>query len=269
MKSLIIAEKPSLAMTIKSSIRENFEKFDGYFESENYIVSFVFGHMFEPWSIEDYLNKPEGTPWNLEDIPFIPDEFKWKLKKDSQENIKKNKFDGYKKQYTVLEKLINRPDVDVIFNGGDSDREGQVIISNLLNEALTDKSKIIKRLWLPEQTEDSIRQALKNAPLDEEYSNLYKEGQLRTIQDYLIGIQLSRYVSLLAKKKLPVGRVLGVVVKAIYDRDLEIKNFISQQFYNIKGISEDKSITYTVLKTDKNLPLSAQKSEAENILVLD
>lgn len=266
MKSLIIAEKPSLAMTIKNSIRENFEKFDGYFESENYIVSFVFGHMFEPWSIEDYLNKPEGTPWNLEDIPFIPDEFKWKLKKDSQENIKKNKFDGYKKQYTVLEKLINRPDVDVIFNGGDSDREGQVIISNLLNEALTDKSKIIKRLWLPEQTEDSIRQALKNAPLDEEYSNLYKEGQLRTIQDYLIGIQLSRYVSLLAKKKLPVGRVLGVVVKAIYDRDLEIKNFISQQFYNIKGISEDKSITYTVLKTDKNLQLSAQKSEAENII---
>ena len=91
MKNLIIAEKPSLAMTIKNSIRENFEKFDGYFESENYIVSFVFGHIFEPWSIEDYLNKPEGTPWNLEDIPFIPDEFKWKLKKDSPENIKKNK----------------------------------------------------------------------------------------------------------------------------------------------------------------------------------
>lgn len=266
MKNLIIAEKPSLAMTIKNSIRENFEKFDGYFESENYIVSFVFGHIFEPWSIEDYLNKPEGTPWNLEDIPFIPDEFKWKLKKDSPENIKKNKIDGYKKQYTVLENLINRADVDVIFNGGDSDREGCVIVNNTINEALKDTSKTIKRLWLPEQTEDTIRQALKNAKPNSYYDNLYNEGKLRTIQDYLIGIQLSRYVSLLAKKKLPVGRVLGVVVKAIYDRDLEIKNFVSQQFYNIKGISEDKSITYTVLKTDKNLSLSAQKSEAENII---
>lgn len=265
-KQLIIAEKPSLAMTIKNSIRETFKKYDGYFESENYIVSFVFGHIFEPWSIENYLNKPENTPWNLEDIPFIPDEFKWKLKKDSPENIKKNKVDGYKKQFDVLEELINRPDVNVIFNGGDSDREGCVIVNNTINEALRDKSKIIKRLWLPEQTEDTIRQALNNAKLNSEYDNLYNEGKLRTIQDYLIGIQLSRYVSILARKKLPVGRVLGVVVKAIYDRDLEIKNFISQQFYNVKGISEDKSITYTVLKTDKNLPLSAQKSEAENII---
>lgn len=267
MKSLIIAEKPSLAMTIKNSIRENFKKFDGYFESENYIVSFVFGHIFEPWSIEEYLGKdPEKTPWNLEDIPFIPKEFKWKLKKDTPENIKKNKVDGYKKQFGVLSELINRPDVNIIFNGGDSDREGCVIVNNTINEALKDTSKTIKRLWLPEQTEDSIRQALNNAKLNSDYDNLYNEGKLRTIQDYLIGIQLSRYVSLLAKKKLPVGRVLGVVVKAIYDRDLEIKNFISQQFYNVKGISEDKSIAYTVLKTDKNLPLSAQKLEAENII---
>ena len=268
MKSLIIAEKPSVAITIKNSIREAFKSFDGYFESENYIVSFVFGHMFEPWSIEDYLNKPEGSPWSLDDIPFIPKEFKYKLKKDSPENIKKNKVDGYKKQYAILEKLINRPDVNIVFNGGDSDREGQVIICNLLNESLKDKSKIIKRLWLPEQTEDNIRQALKNAPLDEKYINLYKEGQLRTIQDYLIGIQLTRYVSILARKKLPVGRVLGVVVKAIYDRDIEIKNFVSQQFYNVKGTSKDKTITYTVLKTDKNLPISSQKSEAENIIKL-
>lgn len=268
MKSLIIAEKPSLAMTIKNSIRENFKKFDGYFESENYIVSFVFGHIFEPWSIEDYLNKPEGTPWNLKDIPFIPDEFKWKLKKDSPENIKKNKVDGYKKQYTILEKLINRPDVDVIFNGGDSDREGCVIVNNTINEALKDPSKTIKRLWLPEQTEDTIRQALNNAKPNSCYDNLYNEGKLRTIQDYLIGIQLSRYVSLIAKKKLPVGRVLGVVVKAIYDRDLEIKNFQSQTYFNIKGSSKDKSITYTVFKTDKNLEISAQKTEANNIMKL-
>lgn len=268
MKSLIIAEKPSLGMTIKNSIRENFKKYDGYFESENYIVSFVFGHFFEPWSIEEYLGKdPQNTPWNLEDIPFIPKEFKYKLKKDSPENIKKNKVDGYKKQFKVLEELINRPDINVIYNGGDSDREGQVIIDNLLHFSLKNtNSKQVKRLWLPEQTEDTIRQALKSALPNDSYKNLSNEGQLRTIQDYLIGIQLSRYVSLVARKKLPVGRVLGVVVKGIYDRDLEITNFVSQQFYNIKGISEDKSISYTVLKTDKNLPLSSQKIEADNMI---
>ena len=79
MKTLIIAEKPSLAMTIKNAIKENFIKNDGYFESDTYIVSFAFGHLFESWTIEDYLGKDSKTPWTLEDIPYIPKEFKYKV----------------------------------------------------------------------------------------------------------------------------------------------------------------------------------------------
>lgn len=250
-KQCIIAEKPSLAMTIKNSINEKFNKEDGYFESDNYIVTFAFGHLFELWTIEDYLNK-EKPSWKLDELPFFPEEFKFKLKKD----------DGVKKQFDIIKKLVNRADVDSIIHCGDSDREGQVIVNILLNNSLNTKKEIY-RLWLPEQTEETIRTNLRNMPNNDNYQNLYNEGLLRTIVDNLLGVQYTRYISILAQKKLPVGRVLIPIVKAIYDRDMEIKNFISQDFYNIKGANDDKSIDFIALKTDKNLPIAEQKETAE------
>jgi DNA topoisomerase III len=254
MKKCIIAEKPSLAMTIKNSIYESFTNKDGYFESNNYIITFGFGHLFELWSIEDYLKKDKPT-WNLEELPYIPEEFKFKLKSN----------DGIEKQFNIIKELVNRNDVTEIVHCGDSDREGQLIVNLILNSALKN-SKSIYRLWLPEQTEDTIRENMKNMPKNSEYENLYNEGFLRTVVDNLLGVQYTRYISILAKKKLPVGRVLIPIVKAVYDRDMEINNFKSQDFYSVKGTSDDKAITFTAFKTDKNLPINTQKELATNYI---
>lgn len=254
MKKCIICEKPFVAKTITNAIYENFIRHDGYFESENYIITFAFGHLFEPWEIEDYLKKEKGY-WTLDDLPFIPKEFKFKLKND----------DGIKKQFSIIKKLVNRDDVEAVVNCGDSDREGELLCSIIISNAL-EKTKPILRLWLPEQTEDTIRKSLKNMPPNSEYENLYNEGLLRTIMDYLLGIEYTRYLSILSKHKLPVGRVLIPIVKAIYDRDSEIKNFISEDFYTIKGINEDKKISFLVMKTDKNIPLDIQKKEGNSII---
>lgn len=256
MKTCIIAEKPSVAVTIKNalSIYGDFKKEDGYFESDKYIVTFAFGHLFELWTIEDYLKKDKPT-WSLDDIPFIPNEFKFKLKND----------EGVKKQFNIIKELVNRQDVEFLSNCGDADREGELIIRLLITHSL-ETNKPVYRLWLPEQTEETIRESIKKMPLDSEYQNLYNEGFLRTVTDNLLGIQYTRYISLMARKKLPVGRVLIPIVKAVYDRDIEIKNFKSQDFYSVKGISEDKSLTINVFKTDKELPISKQKEEATNLI---
>ena len=111
MKKIIIAEKPSLAMTIVRAIGGSFNKKDGYFENENYIVTFAFGHLFELFSLDDYFNR-EKTKWNLERLPFLVEEYKFKLKNDT----------GVKKQFNIIKELINRNDVSEIINCGDADR---------------------------------------------------------------------------------------------------------------------------------------------------
>lgn len=255
-KTVILAEKPSVAVTIKNalSVYGNFKKEDGYFENDKYIVTFAFGHLFELWTIEDYLKKDKPY-WSLDDLPFIPNEFKFKLKND----------DGVKKQFNTIKKLVNRNDVDSIVNSCDSDREGEVIGGLAISHAL-ESNKAIYRLWLPEQTEETIRENVKKMPLSSQYKNLYNEGFLRTIVDNLLGIQYSRYISLLAKRKLPVGRVLIPIVKAIYDRDMEIQNFKPQDFYSVKGVNEDKSLTISIFKTDKDLTIDKQKEQANNVI---
>lgn len=254
MKKCLIAEKPSLAMTVKNALRENFTKHDGYFESDNFIITFAFGHLFELWSIEDYLKK-DNPAWRLDELPFIPDKFNFKLKND----------DGIKKQFNIIKELINRNDVSEIIHCGDSDREGQLIVNLIINNGLKN-NKPASRLWLPDQTEETIRESINNMSDNNSFNNLYNEGLLRTIFDNLLGVQYTRYISLISKKKLPVGRVLIPIVKAIYDRDMEINSFVSQDFYSIKGTNEDKSISFSIFKTDKNLPINSQKEEANKFI---
>lgn len=220
MKQVIIAEKPSLAMTIVQSIGGNFTKCDGYFENENYIVTFGFGHLFQLYSIDDYFNREKGV-WNLDELPFIPKEFLFKLIDDI----------GAKKQFLTIKKLVNRLDVGNIINCGDADREGEVIGRLIINNALEGQIKQIKRLWLPEQTHETIRYALNNLDDSSKYNSLYDEGFVRTCVDWIYGINLTRLLTCKTYKTLPVGRVLIPIVEVIHSRDMEINNFVPKKYY--------------------------------------
>ena len=220
MKKLIIAEKPSLARNIASALNVRVNK-EGYMENEKYIVSWAFGHLFKLRDIDGYVG--EKRKWSEVKLPFFPEKFEFDLKNDL----------GIKKQYKILKNLINSKEVDEIVNAGDADREGQIIVDIIINTIKTNKK--IKRLWLPEQTEETIRKAINNLEDNFKYRNLHNEGLARTYMDWLMGINLTRYISLKANTLFPFGRVLIPVVKYIYDRDLTIKNFIPEKYFTIES----------------------------------
>jgi DNA topoisomerase III len=194
----------------------------------------------------------------LKELPFVPENFKFKLTDDS----------GIKKQYKIIKKLVKSPDVSEIINCGDADREGQVIVNNIIYKIFNDEKieKKIKRLWLPEQTEQTILKELKNLKDNEKYKNLYNEGLARTYIDWLYGINLTRFTTLKSGSMLPVGRVLIPVVKFVYDRDITIKNFKPEIFYEMAALIKIEKLE---IKTKlKNRRFSSDEHEEANKLLL-
>ena len=221
----IIAEKPSLARNIVSGIGE-MKKKNGYYENSDYIVTWAFGHLFSLCDVEDYGNAPSSKKWTLDNLPCFPDKFRFNLKKDSDGKVD----DGVKKQFETIKHLLNRNDVDKIVNAGDSDREGEIIVRLCVSNAL-DKDKPFYRLWLPDQTPQTVAKALSEMKEEKEYENLANEGFSRTYIDWLYGVNLTRYASIKTGTLLRVGRVIVPIVKAIYDRDCEIENFKPETYY--------------------------------------
>lgn len=231
---LIIAEKPSLARNIVAGIG-TMKKLDGYFENEEYIVTWAFGHLFTLYDIEDYSEKKcENPKWNLDNIPCYPETFKFSLKKDKSKQIDK----GILKQFNIIKNLCNREDVFQIVNAGDSDREGEIIVRLCIENALNSEKKLT-RLWLPDQTPETVKQGLLEMKDEIEYNNLANEGFARTYIDWLYGVNLTRFATLKTGTLLRVGRVIVPIVKAIYDRDKAIKNFVPDIYYGIS--SEEKT----------------------------
>ena len=221
----IIAEKPSLARNIVSGIGE-MKKKNGYYENSDYIVTWAFGHLFSLCDVEDYGSAPASKKWTLDNLPCFPDKFRFNLKKDSDGKVD----DGVKKQFETIKQLLNRNDVDKIVNAGDSDREGEIIVRLCVSNAL-DKDKPFYRLWLPDQTPQTVAKALSEMKDEKEYENLANEGFSRTFIDWLYGVNLTRYASIKSGTLLRVGRVIVPIVKAIYDRDCEIENFKPETYY--------------------------------------
>jgi len=247
---LIIAEKPSLARNIAESIGSMKRK-DGYFEGADYLVTWAFGHLFSLCDIEKYSPQPDGsTRWTMDNLPCFPQKFEFELKRDKNKQVD----EGAKKQFETISKLCMRNDVDTLINAGDADREGEIIIRLCLENALkTEKS--LKRLWLPDQTKETILESLSDLKDSSEYDRLADEGYARTYIDWLYGVNLTRYATLKTGTLMRVGRVIVPIVKAIYDRDMAIKNFKSEIYYALVSKSEIEGVELELTskhKFDKN-----------------
>ncbi|MBR5242453.1 MAG: DNA topoisomerase III, partial [Clostridia bacterium] len=225
---LIIAEKPSLARNIVAGIGK-LDRKDGYFIGEGYIVTWVLGHLFSLVDVETY--KPtENARWTLDNLPCFPEEFKFELRKAQD----KTPDPGVKRQFGIIQSLCNRPDVDTVVNAGDADREGEIIVRLCVKYALK-TPKTMKRLWLPDQTPETVKKALSEMKDESEYDNLANEGLARTYIDWLYGVNLTRYATIKTGKLLRVGRVIVPIVRAIYDRDMEIRNFKPEIYYSLQS----------------------------------
>lgn len=237
---LIIAEKPSLARNIAGAIG-NMNKRASYFEGAGYVVTWAFGHLFSLCDIEEYLGKESGKKWELEDIPFFPPHFRFRIKNGAD----KKTDAGALRQFEVIRSLCLRSDVDTIVNAGDADREGEIIV-RLCIENTGVSGKALLRLWLPDQTDETIRAALGDLKSEAEYDNLAAEGYARTYIDWLYGVNLTRFATLKTGTLLRVGRVIVPVVRAIYDRDMAIKNFVPQKFLSLVSAEETDGVPVTL-----------------------
>ena len=225
--TLIIAEKPSLARNIVAGIGQ-MKRNNGFFEGQGYYVSWTFGHLFELCDVEDYRPAPKGEKyWTMANLPCFPESFQYRLRTDGN---RKGQDDGVLRQFRVLEDLCNRPDVDKIVNAGDADREGEIIVRTCVSKALKSEKPLF-RLWLPDQTPETVSAALQDMKPEEAYQNLANEGYARTFMDWLYGVNLTRYATLKSGTLLRVGRVIVPIVRAIYDRDMAIKNFVPDVYY--------------------------------------
>ncbi len=224
---LIIAEKPSLARNIAAAIGD-MNRRNGYMEGGDYLITWVFGHLFSLADVENYAPPPRaGRGWTFENLPCFPAQFEYQLRDDK----------GVKEQFNLIATLCNRPDVTDIINAGDADREGEIIVRTCVRRALK-QPKPVYRLWLPDQTAQTVRAALTSLAPEAQYDALANEGYARTYIDWLWGVNLTRYASILTGKLLRVGRVIVPIVKAIYDRDKSIREFVPRKYYGVSSHTE-------------------------------
>lgn len=248
MPVLIIAEKPSLGRNIASAIGTP-KKYDGYLTAGDYMITWAFGHLFSLCDIETYTQSTTKK-WKLEELPCFPEKFKFELKKQSDGKVDS----GVKKQFETIKKLCRREDVKTIVNAGDADREGEIIVRLCVSNALGKKGlseKSFMRLWLPDQTPETIRAALAEMKPEDEYENLANEGFARTYIDWLYGVNLTRFATVKAGSLLRVGRVIVPIVRAIYERDMEIRNFVPQKYYGVQSKTEYDGIPIELLSKKK------------------
>lgn len=254
---LIIAEKPSLARNIVAGIGE-MAKRRGYFENKDYIVTWAFGHLFSLCDIEDYNGRAgEKSRWTLERLPCFPESFRFKLKLGAD----KKPDDGVNKQFELIKTLCLRNDVDTIINAGDADREGEIIVRLCVMNAGASEKKFL-RLWLPDQTPQTVAAALSDMKDECEYDNLANEGFARTYIDWLYGVNLTRYATLKTGTLLRVGRVIVPIVKAVYDRDMAIKNFVPEKYYSVSSNEKTNGEAVELLSKAKFAANELEKANA-------
>lgn len=231
-KALFVAEKPSVAMDFVKLLKVDGKRNNGFIESDKAVFTWCVGHMVTMSYPETYDEKLKY--WNLRDLPFLPEEYKYEV------------INSAKDQFNVVKKLLNRDDITKIYVCTDSGREGEYIY-RLVDDLAGSPKKEKLRVWIDSQTEEEIKRGIKEAkPLDE-YDSLAHSAYLRAKEDYIIGINFSRLLTLIYGRQVSnilkkdknsvvaVGRVMSCVLGMVVDREREIRNFKKTSFYKIAG----------------------------------
>ena len=228
-KALFIAEKPSVAQEFAKALGENMRRGDGFLESDSYVVTWCVGHLVTMSYPEVY--DPKYKRWSLNTLPFLPDHFLYEV------------IPGVKKQYQTVSHLLSREDVDTIYVCTDSGREGEYIY-RLVEQMAGVKGKTRKRVWIDSQTEEEIHRGIREAKDLSAYDNLASAAYLRAKEDYLMGINFSRLLTLkygnsvsnylgMKYSVISVGRVMTCVLGMIVRREREIRRFVKTPFYRV------------------------------------
>ena len=238
-KSLIITEKPSVAQEFAKVLRVSGRN-DGYIENGEYVISWCVGHLVGLVYPESYDMKYKK--WRLEDLPFLPKEYKYDV------------IDSVRKQYNIVHALLQREDIDRVYWAGDAGKEGQTIEENIRNFGGVREGMEELRVWIDSQTEEEILRGIKEAKPMSAYANLGKSGIMRTIEDYAMGINFSRVMSVKygnllndaagtrSYTAIAVGRVMTCVLGMVVIREREIRNFKETPFYRVIGRFTDAGV---------------------------
>ena len=229
---LLITEKPSVAREFAKVLKVNSKNKGGYMESNEWIITWCVGHLVTMSYPEKYDEKLKQ--WRLDTLPFMPKEYKYEV------------IENVKGQFNVVQKLLQREDVNEIYNAGDSGREGEYIQRLVFMMAKPNPNAEIKRVWIDSQTEEEIARGIREAKSEREYDSISDSAYLRAKEDYLIGINFSRLLSIIYGNRLAkslnqdyfaisVGRVMTCVLGMIVSREREIRNFIKTKYYKIVG----------------------------------
>ena len=230
-KNILITEKPSVAMEFAKVLNINTSRKDGYLEADNWIITWCIGHLVTMSYPEKYDEKLKL--WRLDTLPFIPEEYKYEV------------IPSVQKQFNTIQSLLTREDVSTIYVATDSGREGEYIY-RLVEQMIGVKNKDRKRVWIDSQTEEEIKRGIREAKELDEYDSLADSAYLRAKEDYLIGINFSRLLTIIygrrAAKELDqdkisisVGRVMTCVLGMVVSREREIRNFVKVPYYKIVG----------------------------------
>ena len=231
-KKLLITEKPSVAMEFAKALKITTNRKNGYLESEQWIITWCVGHLVTMSYPEKYDENLRF--WRLDTLPFIPQEWKYEI------------IPNVANQFNVVQQLMQREDIEEIYNAGDSGREGEYIQRLVFMMAKPNPKAKMKRVWIDSQTEEEILRGIREAKDLSEYDSLSDSAYLRAKEDYLIGINFSRLLTIIygrrlaqsiqeEKASISVGRVMTCVLGMIVSREREIKNFVKTQYYKIIG----------------------------------
>ena len=239
-KSLIITEKPSVAQEFAKVLGVSGGRRDGYLENQKYVITWCVGHLVAMVYPESYDIKYKK--WKLEDLPFLPKEYKYDVIKDVS------------RQYDVVHGMLMREDIDRVYWAGDAGKEGQTIEENIRNFGGVRDGMEELRVWIDSQTEEEIQRGIREAKPMSAYENLGKSGIMRTIEDYAMGINFSRVMSVKyggllnnaagtrSYTAIAVGRVMTCVLGMVVIREREIRNFKETPFYRVVGNFTDAHV---------------------------